>query len=864
MAKDTHLEGALINGTKEAEEWEAAQDKKNSKPVYSVEETIKQVEKRNQKIKDKNKNDKASDKGSGSSSSSSSSSSGGVTASLDEVSTDPDPDSVWKKPSKWTREHTTYENGWYWVTDKNGKKTKLTRWSIDNAYGVNLAYASNGKYRDAVTSTFGTYDKKYNPYGVKDTNNKLIGETSKLGNSSVVKVKVNNKYQVVILDSTKKYSEKDIKAALNTSSKKVQTILISDKDVKSNINTNMDLNKLSKKQITDLITGKVTPTLSIKDDGKTIVVTDKNGKKQTIKFNTPVEELGNIAGVGSLTDLYTKGFSAKQLLALRKASTKTYTDTKYNKEFQSLKSAVNKRLKDNQAVTGDRVNSTITVADISNEKRYPLRAKINNDESFGIWDKPTTTNSASSEIPKGDTSGGSPTGSNSGSSGIKNDIDSFDYTNDDIPDFSDGSNFGVGSGNDEEPEFDDGSSFGAGASSQTIATYDGSGILVLAAPQSATTTVNTTTKKETTVTRQSSNAPIPESLWDKKDDPWSKAHPLISTIYTEGANGVRENLMHSLGIWDTTPLQYLNLSATRYNRFKLPTPDSVLQKCFAHVFFVKPHCNIKLSSNQKSMDEASHDNAVFANNPNYMYAASSSPEIIKELSYDDGNQTSDFSFILSNAAISFSLNDEYINTDTYGTGYTGYKVAYGKHGVESRTAGDFTVTFRDDRNLSIYRMIKLWDDYIDGCYTGTYAPKASTIDDHILDYAGAAYYILTAEDGETILFWSKYYGVFPSTIPSNQYSWSAGTLISQITLDVKFNYSWKEDYNIQAIAEFNYNSHLENVISANTVEMVPVYNSNLGTAGRTWVGPPFIETVYENGDNYGTGNMVFKLRFRSN
>lgn len=862
MTKDTHLEGALINGTKEAEEWEAAQDKKNSKPIYSVEETIKQVNKRNQKIKDKEKQDT---KGSGSSSSSTSSSSGGVTASLDEVSTDPDPDSVWKSPSKWTKEHTTYENGWYWVTDKNGKKTKLTRWSLDNAYGVNLEYASDSKYRDAVTSTFGTYDKKYNPYGVKETNDKLIGETSKLGNSSVVKVKVNSKYQVVILDSTKKYSEKDITAALNTSSKNVQTILISDKDVKANINTNMDLNKLTKKQISDLIMGKVTPTLSIKDDGKTIVVTDKNGKKQTIKFNTPVSELGNIAGVGSLTDLYTKGFTAKQLLALRNAATKTYTDAAYNKEFQSLKQGLTGQLETNKNLKGNRVNATISMTDINEKKLYPLTTKINSDDSFGIWDKPTTTNSASSVIPKGDTSGGSPTSSNSSSSGIRNDIDSFDYTNDDIPDFSDGANFGVGSGSEDDiPDFDDGSNDAISARSSdkpTIATYDGSGILVLTAPQSATTTVNT--KKTTTVTRQTSNAPIPESLWDKKDDSWDKTHVAVSSIYTLGAGGVRENLMHSLGIWDTTPLQYLTLSATQYNRFKLPTPDSVLQKCFAHVFFVKPHCNIKLSANQKSMDEASHDNAVFANNPNYMYAASSSPEIIKELSYDDGNQTSDFSFILSNAAISFSLNDEYINTDTYGTGYTGYKVAYGKHGVESRTAGDFTVTFRDDRNLSIYRMIKLWDDYIDGCYTGTYAPKASTIDDHVLDYAGAAYYILTAEDGETILFWSKYYGVFPSTIPSNQYSWSAGTLISQITLDVKFNYSWKEDYNIQAISEFNYNSHLENVANANTIEMIPTYNANLGTAGRTWVGAPFIETVYENGDNYGTGNMVFKLRFRS-
>lgn len=837
MAKDTHLEGALINGIDDIDKYLAS-----LKPVYSVDDTIKQVSKRNKKIKDKQAKDKAAaaaasaaqSGGSGSRDGSTGSSSSSTNTSGKGDNDKKNPTDVWKKPSKYTKEHTVYENGWYWLVDKEkGVKTKLTRWDMDNANGVNLAYASNGKYRDAVTSTFGTYDKKYNPYGVKESNDKLTGTVSKLGNNSVVKVKVNDKVQIVILDSTKKYSEADIKAALNTSSKKVQTILISDKDVKANINTNMDLNKLTKKQISDLVTGKITPTLSIKDDGKTIVVTDKNGKKQTIKFNTDVSKLKNIAGVGSLTDLYTKGFTAKQLLALRKAATKTYTDAKYNEEFQSLKTNLGKASNAIKKVKGNRVNNTTSVSEVVNEKTYPIFAKINKDESFGIWEEEKTTDSAAGESdPKGDNGseskddGGIPApdnGNASSGSTVPNSLSSND--------------------------------------APSIATYDANGVLVLAA--STTPKAVDTKKNEPTKLRQSINSPLPESLWDSPDASWEDSHVKMSTIYTEGSGSVRENLMHSLGIWDATPLHYLNLSATKYNRFKLPTPDSVLQKCFAHVFFVKPHCNIKLSSNQKSMDEASNDNAVFANNPNYMYAASSSPEIIKELSYDGGNQTSDFSFILSNAAISFSLNDEYINTDTYGTGYTGYKVAYGKHGVESRTAGDFTVTFRDDRNLSIYRLIKLWDDYIDGCYTGTYAPKASTIDDHVLDYAGAAYYILTAEDGETILFWSKYYGVFPSTIPSNQYSWSAGTLISQITLDVKFNYSWKEDYNIQAIAEFNYNSHLENVISANTVEMIPTYNANLGTAGRTWVGPPFIETVYENGDSYGSGNMVFKLRFRS-
>ena len=819
----------------------AAKDKViagNANHVYSVDELIKNVNKKNSSS---TTTTTASNNNKTTTTASSGNTSGRVTASLEEdKSYHADPDYAWKHPDAWTKKHTTYENGYYWVTNKDGTKTKLTRWSLDNAYGANLDYASNGSYRDAVTSLFGTYDKKYNPSGVKDTNAKLTGKETKLGNTKVVSVQV-GKHTVYILDSNTKYSEKDINAAADSSSSKVKNILIKDSDVKANINTNLNLDKLTSKQITGLIKGTIKPTLSIKDDNKTIVATDKAGKKYTIKFKYDISKVGDIYGVGNLRDLYTKGFSSKQIIRLMEAADKTYTDSKYNEAITNLKNGIGGQVTANEKIKGNRVNATTTLEQVTgNTKWNPLRTSVNEDESFGIWSPvDNTTNLASADdVPT---------------------VDNNSYDMD-----------------------------SAGA----IATYSDSGMLSIAPANVAigkasvkssidhvkkemgtkkNTIVHDEDPKGATVRRLSQSVPFDYNGYgiEKKDMKWGDARKSIGSLYAEGAGKTRETLIHSLGIWEGSPLTYLRLSATQYNRFKLPTPDSVLQKSFAHVFFVRPQCNIKMSANQNKLDEISSDNSAVAYNPNFMYAASNAPQLVHEISYDCMNQSSDFSFILSNAAISFSLNDEYINTDTYGTGYTGYKVSYGKHGVESRTAGEFNVSFQDDRNMDIYHLIKLWASYIDGCYTGTFRPKSQSIIDHILDYTGAVYYILTAEDGETILFWSKYYGVYPSTIPSNQYSWSAGTLLSHITLDVKFNYSWKEDYDIAAIAEFNYNSHLENAIKSkngsNTVDMVPTYNKSLGTAGRTWVGAPFIETIYENGgDNgsYGNGNMKFKLRFR--
>lgn len=322
-------------------------------------------------------------------------------------------------------------------------------------------------------------------------------------------------------------------------------------------------------------------------------------------------------------------------------------------------------------------------------------------------------------------------------------------------------------------------------------------------------------------------------------------------FYRVGISSTRNALIHSLGLYEATTSEYLRMTSRSYNRFKMATPDSQLRSSFAHVFFVKPSCNIPYEEGGTVLD------TTFQNNEEFNYIWKHSPELIRELADDRSNTNSDFSFVLSNAAASFSLTDEQIETDSYGKSFIGYKIAFGRHDVESKSAGEFSVTFHDDRDLHIYQLIKLWINYISGTYRGMYAPKDSTILDHIMDYAGACYYILTAEDGETILFWSKYYGVFPKTIPSNQYSWAYGNLLSTPQLDVSFVYSFKEDYNPAALLEFNKNSHIGDLIpSSGAVTYEEIYDKNLGHVGSTWVGVPFIETISKD------GRISYKLRFR--
>ena len=284
-----------------------------------------------------------------------------------------------------------------------------------------------------------------------------------------------------------------------------------------------------------------------------------------------------------------------------------------------------------------------------------------------------------------------------------------------------------------------------------------------------------------------------------------------------------------------------------YNRFKIPNPNTILTKSFPHVFFVRPSCNI-LSNNGTQLCSS------VQNNENFIYAWQSTPELLKELVKSNGNNN-DFMMTLSNAAGSFSLNDDYINANTYGQTFTGYKIYYGKNNIDSKTAGEFVINYDDDRNLHIYHLHKLWCEYINGVYRGEFAPANEAIYNKILDYTSAVYYILTAEDGETILFWSKYYGVFPTTIPSNQYSWAKGNVISSPSIEIRYVYSFKEDFNPFTLTEFNYNANIDGLSSLN---YEPTYNDTLGHSGRTWVGTPYIELcrIPTNENPY-----QFKLRF---
>lgn len=284
--------------------------------------------------------------------------------------------------------------------------------------------------------------------------------------------------------------------------------------------------------------------------------------------------------------------------------------------------------------------------------------------------------------------------------------------------------------------------------------------------------------------------------------------------------------------------------ANYYNRFKLPQVDDVLDRTFAHVFFTRPDLNIMTYSGAGTYKIAAN---VKGRNP-YENGFINHLECMKQL-ISCSEYTHDFSLYLSNRVENFESSDRQLDTDSYGKSLRGYSISYGKHMDHAKAAGSLSFTFTEDKFLSVYNLHNVWVSYISDAYTGKIAPQYWRIIDKELDYACSIYFIVTDATGENIIYWSKYYGCYPTSIPDGNFSWQKGEIKANTSITIPYNYSFREDCNVDTLYELNKNTGTSDWKYART------YEPDLLGTGTTWVGAPFVEMV-KNGHK-----TEYKLRF---
>lgn len=291
--------------------------------------------------------------------------------------------------------------------------------------------------------------------------------------------------------------------------------------------------------------------------------------------------------------------------------------------------------------------------------------------------------------------------------------------------------------------------------------------------------------------------------------------------------------------------QIKNDMINKFNRFLIAYPDLYLPKSFGHIFFTRPDLNLyDPNTNYTSLVPGLNQDQTFS------LLQRTDDQLLRTLTTKAFRANHDFNPFLSNKAESFETKDVVLKTTDYGETFTGYKVKYGKHSIESETADEINIMFTEDKDYRVYKIHKAWVDYISKVYRGEIYASNDNIRDCVLDYAASIYFFLCGPDGETVLFWSKYTGVFPTNIPASEAAWQKGKVGNSENFSISYAYAWKEDFNPVTIEEFNRNARAYDGMS-----YLNIYNSNTISTGNTFANVPWVELVQRN------GSFEYKLRF---
>ena len=348
-----------------------------------------------------------------------------------------------------------------------------------------------------------------------------------------------------------------------------------------------------------------------------------------------------------------------------------------------------------------------------------------------------------------------------------------------------------------------------------------------------------------------------------------------------------------------------------YNRTKLPIADIEWRKGFRHIFFTRPECYLMYNSgNQIGLcNQALYDE-------DFSSAYTRMPHIVKLLSpwYVSGsfpkNATdANWNFLLSNRVQGSSTTATTMTiNENISKSIEGFTVTPAMH-VESRQGSTIDLTFRDTKTLEVYEMARLWMLYMYKRKKGIFIPpyngyrKVNSFDmstdgetddggeimmsdgdlkytrfhpyDRALEYCASMYDIITNESGTKILYWCKYYGIYPTAVAPGLNNENNGP-ITEMTTSITFKYHYRLENVNKTLVEFNHDAGLvddigrvKESITTNSLSFLlrneydnPIMKKYIGAAGM-FTGSPYIVMALSQPDPLDKSNTISvpNLRF---
>lgn len=287
------------------------------------------------------------------------------------------------------------------------------------------------------------------------------------------------------------------------------------------------------------------------------------------------------------------------------------------------------------------------------------------------------------------------------------------------------------------------------------------------------------------------------------------------------ANNSKDSEQHGIIMDKSSSLKSI---VHKFNKYYTMTPAAELRGGKAYVFMTKPEMNI--CRDGRLTEDMSKD--PYMEN---IHKMSLTKDIMRQLS---STANSGFLPIVTNRCMGLDPSDVTFKTNSSPETYRGWKVVFGTHSVESKSAPTLTLQFQETRDLLVFHTFKIWTNYMEMMSKGQVNRRTIHKKSNALDYAVTIYYIVVGENGHDIIFYAEYVGMFPTSENSSGFTSNETKDVDGMQkISVSFSGSFYNQMDPEIMKRFK--------LISSGISGVESADANYMGQGEFWGGQPFIK-----------------------
>lgn len=277
----------------------------------------------------------------------------------------------------------------------------------------------------------------------------------------------------------------------------------------------------------------------------------------------------------------------------------------------------------------------------------------------------------------------------------------------------------------------------------------------------------------------------------------------VSWNNTSNSTPSFEGLAHANNIFSRNEI-YNKSTNPLFNktwRFGLLNPYGSISTSREFLFFTKPDLHIVQRDDFDG--HLINQLAVGLSSGFWQDVFNNKKRLIEVLQASYGDHKDDpFNHLLQNM-VNSNLETPSLQAPTVETASNMYGVNFSYRGSseESDDGPEFSLEFKDDRWLNVYNYFRIYEEYETAKHHGAVRPYKKYIQDKIIHDQIAIYKFIVAEDMETIIYYGKYYGAMPTSLPRDVFN--ADNFDNGLSFPISWKAAFYEDMRPEILEDFN-------------------------------------------------------------